>query len=120
MADAAHISAPVSREALLERLMERYNAQDVDAYAAMFTEDGREGAYRGAVARQGRDGIREGYRKVFAEFPQNRATVLEKFVYADQIVVREHVSRSPDAEPFEVMAIYSFKGDLIDRVEFIR
>ena len=94
--------------------------QDVDAYAAMFTEDGREGAYRGAVARQGRDGIREGYRKVFAEFPQNRATVLEKFVYADQIVVREHVSRSPDAEPFEVMAIYSFKGDLIDRVEFIR
>jgi len=110
----------VSREALLDRLMERYNAQDVDAYAAMFTEDGCEGGYRGEVVRQGRDGIREGYRKVFAEFPQNRATVLEKFVYGDQIVVREHVARSPEAEPFEVMAIYSFKGDLIDRVEFIR
>jgi len=108
------------RVALLDRLMDRYNAQDVDAYAAMFTEDGCEGAYRGAVARQGRDGIREGYAKVFAEFPQNRATVLEKFVYGDQILVREHVARSPEAEPFEVMAIYSFKGDLIDRVEFIR
>lgn len=110
----------MSREALLGRLMERYNAQDVDAYAAMFTEDGCEGTYRGAIARQGRDGIRDGYAKVFAEFPQNRATVLETFVYGDQILVREHVSRSPDAEPFEVMAIYSFKGDLIDRVEFIR
>jgi uncharacterized protein (TIGR02246 family) len=110
----------VSREALLDRLMDRYNAQDVDAYAAMFTEDGCEGGYRGEIVRQGRDGIREGYRRVFAEFPQNRATVLEKFVYGDQIVVREHVSRSPEVEPFEVMAIYSFKGDLIDRVEFIR
>ena len=110
----------MSREALLDRLMERYNAQDVDAYAAMFTEDGCEGGYRGDVVRQGRDGSREGYRKVFAEFPQNRATVLDKFVYGDQILVREHVARSPETEPFEVMAIYSFKGDLIDRVEFIR
>ena len=110
----------MSREALLDRLMERYNAQDVDAYAAMFTEDGCEGGYRGEIVRQGRDGIREGYAKVFAEFPQNRATVLEKFVYGDQILVREHVARSPETEPFEVMAIYSFKGDLIDRVEFIR
>ncbi|HWI86819.1 MAG TPA: nuclear transport factor 2 family protein [Sphingomonas sp.] len=109
-----------AREALLDRLMDRYNAQDVDAYAAMFTEEGCEGGYRGDVVRQGRAGIRDGYAKVFAEFPQNRATVLEKFVYADQIVVREHVSRSPESEPFEVMAIYSFKGDLIDRVEFIR
>ena len=110
----------MSREALLDRLMDRYNAQDVDAYAALFTEEGCEGAYRGEVARQGRDGIRSGYAKVFAEFPHNKATVLDKFVYGDQIVVREHVSRSPEAAPFEVMAIYSFKGDLIDRVEFIR
>ncbi len=108
------------REALLDRLMDRYNAQDVDAYAAMFTEEGCEGGYRGEVVRRGRDGIREGYTKVFAEFPQNRAEVIEKFVYGDQIVVRENVRRSPETEPFEVMAIYSFKGDLIDRVEFIR
>ena len=110
----------MSREALLDQLMDRYNAQDVDAYAAMFTEDGCESAYRGDVARAGRDGIRAGYAKVFAEFPQNRATVLEKFIYGDQVVMRERVARSPDAEPFEVMAIYSFKGELIDRVEFIR
>jgi uncharacterized protein (TIGR02246 family) len=110
----------VSREALLDRLMDRYNAQDVDAYAAMFTEDGCEGGYRGDVVRKGRDGIREGYAKIFAEYPQNRAEVLEKFVFGDQIVVRENVSRSPETEPFEVMAIYSFKDDLIDRVEFIR
>jgi uncharacterized protein (TIGR02246 family) len=108
------------REALLDTLMERYNAQDVDGYAALFVEDGCEAGYRGAVVRQGRDGIREGYRAVFAEFPQNRAEVIEKFVFGNQIVLRENVSRSPEAEPFEVMAIYSFKDDLIERVEFIR
>ena len=108
------------REALLVALTERYNAQDVDGYAACFTEDGCEAGYRGAVVREGRQGIREGYAKVFAEFPQNRAEVIEKFVYDNQIVLREKVSRSPAAEPFEVMAIYTFDGDLIERVEFIR
>jgi hypothetical protein len=30
------------------------------------------------------------------------------------------VSRSADAEPFEVMSIYSFEGDKCSRVEFVR
>jgi uncharacterized protein (TIGR02246 family) len=108
------------REALLDTLLERYNAHDVDGYAALFVEDGCEAGYRGAVVREGRDGIREGYRAVFAQFPQNHAEVVQKIVFDNQIVLREKVSRSPETEPFEVMAIYSFKDDLVERVEFVR
>jgi len=109
------------RVAVLGELMDCYNKQDVDGYAAFFTDDGCEAAYRGAVLRDGRDGIRDGYAKVFAEFPENRAEVTGMTEFADQIVVQEKVARSSTAEPFDVPAIYSFTSDdKIARVEFIR
>ena len=109
------------RIALLGQLMERYNAQDVDGYAGFFAADGCEATYRGAVLRDGPDGIRNGYGKVFAEFPENRAEVVQMIPFAEQIVLQERVSRSPEAEPFDVLAIYSFDADdKISRVEFVR
>lgn len=109
------------RAALLGQLLDCYNKQDVDGYAAFFAPDGCEAAYRGAVLRDGPDGIREGYAKVFAEFPENRADVLQMIEFADQVVVQERVSRSAASEPFDVLAIYSFDADdRITRVEFVR
>ena len=54
---------------LLDRLMERYNAGDADGYAAFFAEDGCEAMYRGDVLRAGREGVRAGNAKTFADFP---------------------------------------------------
>ena len=108
------------RFALLDRLMERYNAGDADGYAAFFAQDGAEAAYRGDVLRAGRDGVRAGNAKTFADFPDNRAEVLDRHVFGDRVAVREKVWRTPDGEPFEVLAIYSFAGEEIERVEFVR
>ena len=105
---------------VLDRLMEAYNAQDADAYAAFFTEDGAEASYRGAVLRDGRQGVRDGNAKTFAEFPQNRAEVLNRTAFGDHVAVHEKVWRMPDGDPFEVLAIYSFEDDKISRVEFVR
>ena len=41
-------------------------------------------------------------------------------LFRSTVVLHEKVARAPDGEKFEVMAIYSFRGDLVDRVEFIR
>ncbi|WP_184017317.1 nuclear transport factor 2 family protein [Sphingobium boeckii] len=97
-----------------------YNAQDADNYADMFTETGSEAGYRGDVVREGREGVRAGLKKTFAEFPENRADILQKFQMGDFVVLHERVYRSKTAEPFDVMTVYSFDGDLVDRVEFIR
>ena len=109
-----------ARFALLDTLMERYNAGDAEGYAAFFAEDGAEALYRGEVLRAGRDGVRDGNAKTFADFPQNRAEVLDRQAFGDCVTVHEKVWRTPDGEPFEVMAIYSFAGDLIERVEFVK
>jgi len=109
-----------ARVAITRAMIERYNAQDADAYVELMTDDACEATYRGAVLREGREGVRSGLKAMFAQFPQNRADVLQSFVLGETVLLHERVYRSADAEPFEVMSIYSFEGDKVSRVEFIR
>lgn len=106
--------------AIAEAMIAHYNAQDADSYVALMTEDACEAGYRGAVLREGKEGVRSGLKAMFAEFPQNRADILSSHVLGDKVVLHEKVSRSQETEPFEVMSIYSFEGDKVSRVEFIR
>ena len=106
--------------AVAEQMIAHYNAQDADAYVALMTDDAAEASYRGAVLRDGREGVRSGLKAMFAEFPQNRAEIIERKVLGDYVVFLERVWRSDAAEPFDVMAIYSFVGGKCSRVEFVR
>lgn len=108
------------RLAIAEQMIAHYNAQDADAYVALMTDDACEAGYRGAVLREGREGVREGLKKMFAEFPENRAEILQGYELGEFAVLHEKVWRSAASEPFEVMSVYSFDGDKCSRVEFIR
>lgn len=110
----------MSRLATAELMIAHYNAQDADAYVDLMTDDACEAGYRGAVVREGKEGTREGLKKMFAEFPENRADILSSYELGEYVVLHERVFRSASAEPFEVMSVYSFEGDKCSRVEFIR
>ena len=111
---------PEARLILVDNLMARYNAHDADGYAALMTEDAAEATYRGAVLRDGREGVRAGLAAMFAEFPENRAVVHAHYAVGDKVVLHEQVFRSDAAVPFEVISIYSFVGNRVERVEFVR
>jgi hypothetical protein len=108
------------RVTVTQRMIERYNAQDADGYVAVMTADACEAGYRGAVLREGKEAVREGLKAMFAQFPENRAEILSSHELGEYVVLHERVSRSSDSEPFEVMFVYSFLGDQVSRVEFIR
>ena len=108
------------RLAIAEQMIAHYNAQDADAYVALMTDDACEAGYRGAVVREGKEGVRNGLNTMFAEFPENRAEILTGYELGEYAVLHEKVWRSAAAEPFEVMSVYSFDGDKCSRVEFIR
>ncbi|OCC23178.1 hypothetical protein MB02_13565 [Croceicoccus estronivorus] len=105
---------------MAEQMIAHYNAQDADAYVALMTEDACEAGYRGAVVREGKEGTREGLKKMFAEFPDNRAEIVDRKALGNYVVLHERVWRSREAEPFDVIAIYTFEGDKCARVEFVR
>ena len=108
------------RLALVDELMDRYNAQDAAGYAALMAEDAVEAVYRGAVLRNGREGVRGGLAAMFAEFPKNRAVVHAAYAVGDKVVLHEEVFRSDSTPPFCVISIYSFVGGMVERVEFVR
>ncbi len=110
----------MSRLETAEQMIAHYNAQDADAYVALMTDDACEAGYRGAVVREGKEGVREGLNKMFAEFPENRAEIVTGYELGEFAVLHEKVWRSNASEPFEVVSVYSFNGDKCSRVEFIR
>ncbi len=102
------------------RMIALYNAQDADGYVELMTDAACEATYRGAVLREGKEGVRSGLKAMFAQFPENRADILSSYVLGETVMLHEKVSRAPGGDQFEVMSIYSFSGDKVDRVEFIR
>ena len=106
--------------AIAEQMIAHYNAQDADAYVALMTGDACEASYRGAVLREGKEGVRAGLKAMFAEYPENRADILQGYTLGDYAVLHERVSRSSSSEPFEVVSIYSFEHGECSRVEFVR
>lgn len=110
----------VDRLGIARQMIAHYNAQDADAYVALMTDDACEAGYRGVVLREGREGVRTGLQAMFAQYPHNRADILAAFALKDAVVLHEMVERAPDGETFEVMSVYSFEGDKVSRVEFIR
>ena len=106
--------------ATAQQMIAYYNAQDADAYVSLMTDDAAEAVYRGAVVRDGKEGVRAGLKAMFAEFPENRAEILASYALGDYAVLFEKVYRSESSEPFDVMSIYSFEGDKVSRVEFVR
>ena len=112
--------SPDERIAIATDMIARYNAQDANAYVSLMTDNACEATYRGVVLREGREGVRTGLKAMFAQFPENRATILASQCVGETVLLHESVSRAPDGEQFEVMSIYSFEGDKVSRVEFIR
>jgi hypothetical protein len=110
----------MSKLAIAEAMIAHYNAQDADAYVALMTDNAVEAGYRGAVLRDGKEGVRAGLKAMFAQFPENRAEIITGYELGPFAVLHEKVWRTSDGEPFEVMSVYSFEGDKCSRVEFIR
>ncbi|MET0544805.1 MAG: nuclear transport factor 2 family protein [Caulobacterales bacterium] len=110
----------MSTIAIAQAQLDAYNAQDLDLYCSFFTDDIVVADVGGAVTGQGIDAYRARYAKAFADFPQNKAELLARMPVGNAIIDHERVSRGPDGPVFEVAAIYSFRGDKIARVDFVK
>ncbi|MGE5564788.1 MAG: nuclear transport factor 2 family protein [Parcubacteria group bacterium] len=100
--------------------LDAYNAQDLDAYCGFFTDDVVVADLNGAVTSEGGAAYRDRYENAFAQFPQNKAELLNRIVVGDTVIDHERVSRGPEGPVFEVAAIYSFRDGKISRVDFVK
>ncbi len=108
------------RSVKIDHLVKVYNAHNAKAFADCFTPDAEVYDHPGHLAQKGQAAIRDFYTKLFDEHPQNKCDVLYKADLGDCIVSHERIHRSAAMRPFDVVAVYRFKGDLVARLDFIR
>lgn len=105
---------------VVQRQLEAYNAQDLDAFCATYADDCVIADLNGAVTQSGKDAIRARYAKTFGDFPQNRAEVVKRMVLGDIVIDHEKGARSPAGPFFEALVVYTVKNGLIARVDFVK
>jgi hypothetical protein len=105
---------------LMQGALDAYNAQDLDAYRAFFADDVVVADYNGQVTQRSYAELRARYEKTFAQFPQNKAEVLNQMIVGNIVVEHERVVRSPGGETFEIICIYTLADGKIARVDFAK
>ncbi len=100
--------------------LDAYNAQDLDAHCAFFADDVTVADLNGIVTIQGMAAYRAKYTQVFADFPQNKARLINRICVGNTVIDHEDVSRSPEGPHFQVIAIYTLAGGKIARVDFAK
>lgn len=110
----------MSPGAVAQAQLDAYNAQDVDALCRHFADDMIVADLNAEPNLHGVAAFRERHVGLFAQFPQNRAELLSRVVIGKTVIDHERVFRSLDATPFEVAAIYTFAGDKIARIDFVK
>jgi uncharacterized protein (TIGR02246 family) len=106
--------------ALIQRQLDAYNAQDLDAYVACYAQDVVVAGLNGSITETGREALRARYAKAFAAYPENKARLVNRVAVGNTVVDHEDVSRGPGLEQFEILAIYTVKNGLIARVDFAK
>jgi hypothetical protein len=110
----------VTVDAIAQAQLDAYNAQDLDAHCACFADDVVIADLNAEPNLRGMEAYRARYEGLFAQYPQNRAELVGRSVIGRTVIDHERVFRSPEATPFEVAAIYTFAGDKIARVDFVK
>lgn len=106
--------------ALIDRLVDAYNARDARAFANCFAPDAVHANLNADDALHGREAIHARYVEVFKTYPENHSDVVHRIAFGPYVIDHEQVRRSPSSEPFEVVAIYTMRDDLVARIGFVR
>lgn len=82
----------MSAAEIVQRQLEAYNAQDLEAFCATYADDCIIADLNGAVTQAGADAIRARYAKTFSDFPKNRAWVEHRMCLAMSLSITRRAS----------------------------
>ncbi|OWR31740.1 hypothetical protein CDO73_04465 [Saccharibacillus sp. O23] len=106
-------------EQLAQRQLDRYNAHDLEGFLAVYAEDAKlYDLIDGTVIAQGREAMRERYRKRFEE-DRVQAELVNRMVIGSRVIDHEHVTREGSDRVIQAAAIYETHGGRIVAAWFV-
>jgi hypothetical protein len=115
------MSDPAETARVAQAQLDAYNAHDIDAFAACYTEDVEVNDLGGAARSTGIQALRETYGALFASRPGLHAHLVGRLVVGDTAVDQERVvGLRDDGVEVHALAIYKVRDGRIARIWFSR
>ena len=105
---------------LVQRQLDAYNRQDITAFLECYAEDAVLSGLNGNITQSGIEAIRKRHEELFAQFPDNKAKLVNRIDLGFTVIDHEDVTRGPGRDQFQVAAIYTISNGKIARVDFAR
>jgi uncharacterized protein (TIGR02246 family) len=117
---SAQSGDPTTPAEVVQAQLDAYNAQNNEAFAAVFASDALVYHAVGDTEPRlkGRKSIRQRYADLFKQYPQNKSTLLCRIVQGDYVIDHEWITGRE--EETRIVAIYEVRNGLITRCWFVR
>jgi uncharacterized protein (TIGR02246 family) len=100
---------------IVARQVDAYNAHDLEAFLACYTDDVVVTSGNGDLLLEGGEAVRDQYGVMFERLPDVQVTVRHRIELGAWVVDDEHVTAAAGFE-IEALVAYHVPGDHIDRV----
>lgn len=106
-------------EELAQRQLDRYNAHDLEGFLEVYAEDAKlYNLIDGTLMAEGREAMRERYRKRFEE-DRVHAELVNRMVIGSRVIDHEHVTQAGSDRVIQAAAIYETQGGRIVAAWFV-
>ncbi len=105
-------------EAVIQRNLEAYNAQNLEAFMADYAEDVKLYAYPNTLQTEGKEAMRKSYKDWFDRVETLNATIKKRIVIGNKVIDEEMVEAN--GQTFHAVAIYEVVDGKIAKVTFIQ
>jgi hypothetical protein len=103
---------------IVQKQLNAYNAKDVDAFIAIYTEDIKLYNYPNELLSEGRNQMRKDYIAWFERTPDLKASIKKRIVIGNRVIDEEQITAN--GRVFNTVVIYELDNGLISKVTFMQ
>ncbi|ASV32752.1 steroid delta-isomerase [Maribacter cobaltidurans] len=105
-------------ESVVEKQLKAYNARDIDAFMATYSQDIKLYNFPRDLTTNGPEAMRKGYAEFFKSAPDLHCEIKNRMVIDNKVIDHEEVTANGNT--FNAVAIYEVENGKIAKVTFLR
>jgi Uncharacterized conserved protein len=118
-AQEAQSAQTETAEAVVNRQLAAYNAGDIDAFVATFSEDIEIFNARGELTMKGHEQLRERYDALFKRFPDQICTIENRIIINNTVIDKEKIEGRGNNRVTYAVSVNKVKDGKIVSIHFI-
>lgn len=105
-------------EIIVQKQLDAYNARDIDAFMATYTEDIELYNFPNELRSEGQEAMRKSYAGFFEATPDLHCEIRNRIIIGNTVIDEEYLT--VNGKHFSAVAIYEVEGEKIAKVTFLR